>query len=1269
MSPQRNIDFSSLEEDRQIDFSSLEELEGVTPKQIDFSTLDERPPRPDFISAAFEGFKPKEEVPAVDEGDTYAEILGKTFAGGFLEIPKGIVAVEKVKQRAEKEAEETFRPFLPKPAGTPEERAEAIAAITGKPYEPPVKRPGEKAVEAPWLKPLEKAINVAEEYYKPEIKGTSRGKRIAAQFGHTAGAMLSQLPLIGLVGLAVNEGAQSSQRTLEKGAPLSTSLAVGGIKAFSTWATELDPTKTLLKPGMTFFRRLGRGLLVDSIGEEIDALGTEMWLIDEKIMGGKHSKEEYKQAFWDVLAVSGLFTTSATTVTHPAVKKQVELEDRRMGEIPLEEPTGLPFGEPDELPPAVLPPAFIKRGLVKPEQGYGPIREAVSIVSGEALPEITPEQLVAEDVAELEKTKNDLEDTNKKISKLKETAEDFKRGTHLNRQRRFLEKKAESLSKIIESEVPQEVVPAAITEIIPEPTKKVVEPVEERVLPEVVDEPPITEEEAPAPAVISGTLPIDRSGEVGGISINAPATKEGDLSVTGRTFNRFREFWMPLSTIPKSSEYLSARYKAFGDVARVERVVGRVWDKTKDLSPKNKQKIFNYLDGDIKIDALPKEVRGLAVSIQGAIRRTGQMLVKRGMLNNETFEANKDQYVRYMYLKHFLGDKTDMRMGRGGKMDLSYLKSRKDLTKEQQRAIGLIEDVSVAVPTGLSQSLSDIVKYDFFDKIADEPKWVFKPSMVKVFGTKMGIGALTEEVKIAERMHKQAPDVPEIKDRLNILKNALDEAVNKSKNVPQDFVQLPISKGMGPLSGAFVRKEVARDIMPIFSGVRTNNLSKMVDMVLDAEAKAMAAFKVGKTALNIPTAFRNTVSNVIQLNMSGIPLQDMPKHMVAAAVSMKNKNNYYVQARRNGLFRTNWGIAEIGEVLDTVKTMQKKNDVFAGLSKMAKYYGKIDDFFKLTKYIEQRTAGKPIQESILEAQKWGMDYSLAHPVIKGLRKHAAPFISYQYKVLPLVLESLAKRPWVIGKYLALPLILNTIAKKKLNLSDEEWEEMRKNLPTYLSDTGTYTALPWRSKTGNAQWVNLEYYLPWSGIVNVGRDITKGQFGELATDVGLGNPILDIYTVLKTTKGDTSPKDPFTGRDIYNQLDSPSDKAIKLSEWVYNKWAPSMLTKYGTLGKAARIGEPDRYGREITAGQAAASLLGFNIVEPTKKQANIERRAMIKQLKVSLFRIMRDPSISQEEKASARKEYIERLRIIRTDPKESLTEIEFRKLMKTLTEEE
>jgi len=752
-----------------------------------------------------------------------------------------------------------------------------------------------------------------------------------------------------------------------------------------------------------------------------------------------------------------------------------------------------------------------------------------------------------------------------------------------------------------------------------------------------------------------------------------------------RVTNRFKEFWSPFSTLPQKENLLKIRGEAFGGMARTERIVDRAINLTKGLSDQAKKDIFESIDMARKdINTLPPEQARIAKEFIAVNNIIGKMLVERGLIAEDTYRSLKGQYIKYAYLKHMLGESIEIPINPNGKINTNVLKARKGLTLEQQKAIGFIEDVSIAQPLGMAQSLSNIVKYDYLEKLASDPRNVWEPSIINIsdmprkysesiakaqatrlsrstgdphraiqvgndwqvmnlqnrefVGKKMGIGELNEEVDLYKKMVKANPNSPEIKQRLGVYERYLEQAKVATQNVPADFIQMPTAKSWGPLAGSFLRKEVARDLMSFYGKERGNiqGLTKAIDALVDIDQKATGLFKIGKVPLNLPTVVRNTISNPIQLNMSGMNYADIIKNMVRTGEDFIKKSPTYTKASRAGLFKTNWSVTEINEVMDQFRHLKGDTfaDVVGAMRNLSKYYGRIDDFFKYTKLLDGLDNGLSFDKAIQEGQKWGMDYSLAEPSIKWARKHAVPFISYQYKIAPLVAESVIKRPWVIAKYMALPPAIMALAKElyKDEMTEEDWEGLKKTIPAEVQRRQSSLIVPWKIKD-KWYWFDYSYFLPWGNYMNAISAISSGDIKAPLTQFGIGGTpaLTTLKTFSSSAMRNEPPKDSFSGYPLYNRLDEPIDKALKVSEYFYNLFAPSMVTRYGALGDTLDIGKEDRYGRTVEAEQAIGKWVGINLKEANPKLAAIIKKAKINALKDEYMKIMIDPNISTEKK--------------------------------------
>jgi hypothetical protein len=164
----------------------------------------------------------------------------------------------------------------------------------------------------------------------------------------------------------------------------------------------------------------------------------------------------------------------------------------------------------------------------------------------------------------------------------------------------------------------------------------------------------------------------------------------------------WQEFWQPFSTLKGGEKALAARYRAMGNVAQATRFIEGLYQKLETFPDDVKRDMFWYLDGQVPLDILPQEAQTMAQTIKARIETIGEMLVDRGIISEETFQAHRGKYVHYLYAKHILGEDAPIFLSSTGKLNLTYTKQRNpNLTLQAAQGTGaLIEDASVAVPSG-----------------------------------------------------------------------------------------------------------------------------------------------------------------------------------------------------------------------------------------------------------------------------------------------------------------------------------------------------------------------------------------------------------------------------------------------------------------------------------------------------------------------------------------------------------------------------------------
>lgn len=725
--------------------------------------------------------------------------------------------------------------------------------------------------------------------------------------------------------------------------------------------------------------------------------------------------------------------------------------------------------------------------------------------------------------------------------------------------------------------------------------------------------------------------------------------------------NRIKEFVSPISTMPESQKYLYSRSKAMGNIDRISRFVVKLRDKLNQFDEPTRNMIYQFTEQEtdaqgnpipsqLDIELKKRQAYPIAVAVRNLNRRIGLMGVKAGAVSKESYEKFKNKYIRQNYLKYLLGENADKYASKGGLIDVNAMKKRKDLPKEYQRGIGLVEDISVAEPLSVSKALQNIVNTGKLNEISNNPNWTIPDSIVKIeFGgvkRRLGLKALEKEInKISDvvSFDKTNESARKYLDELTTKYNAAVEAT-KDYNT-NDWAQMPDSPAYGDLSGMIVRKQIYRDIVPVIFGFKfEGSVGSAVEKLAKVEREGMNLWKMLKVSFNIPTAARNVVSNSIQFNGKvskfkpyGTSLPETMEYVVKAARKMIAKDMHYHIAVKDGIFKSNFVEGELNEIVNELKDFKPNYfDIISKLKKLSKYYGKIDDLYKFGIYLDELDHGATREYATNQAQKWGMDYTLAHPSIKYLRRHVLPFASYQYKIYPLLAESLAKQPWSIGKYLLLPSIATAASSSMMGFGDDDYEKLWKTLPMAMRKFGMFL-MPWKSKEGNSQWINLEPFVPFGTALSFFRNIKMKNWFGTARDIGVSNPYADIYSLVQSGVGGKPPTDPFSGQPIYNQLDSAKSKVYKTMEWVYNKWMPAMITKYGTAGKIANIGEKDKYGRVTSVPEAVSSLGGVNVIEQTKRQTAINKKVRLKELKTDLYRKMLSTE-SKEKKKEAMDKY-------------------------------
>jgi hypothetical protein len=298
----------------------------------------------------------------------------------------------------------------------------------------------------------------------------------------------------------------------------------------------------------------------------------------------------------------------------------------------------------------------------------------------------------------------------------------------------------------------------------------------------------------------------------------------------------------------------------------------------------------------------------------------------------------------------------------------------------------------------------------------------------------------------------------------------------------------------------WVRKEIVNDLLPGWTILPedASTLEKLFGQG-GAVTSVMRYWKAVKVPLNPATQVRNIVSNAIMLNLSGMPpVRGVLAYMVKAAREIAKDGPMYRFAKSMGLKASGFSETELvnitREFLDyehttwanrpfapvTVPVIVVKHLLQKGLAKAGDIYQWAESTMKLAKMMhEVERNGMSREDAYLEAQKWLFDYAEAPRTVRYLRNApvGAPFITYQAKALPRILEVAATKPWRLLPYVALPYAMLYIFASLHGVDDDDAEKLKQALPDYMRKKSNAFVLPYRDETGRWQFFDFGYLLP------------------------------------------------------------------------------------------------------------------------------------------------------------------------------------------------
>jgi hypothetical protein len=719
---------------------------------------------------------------------------------------------------------------------------------------------------------------------------------------------------------------------------------------------------------------------------------------------------------------------------------------------------------------------------------------------------------------------------------------------------------------------------------------------------------------------------------------------------------------MIISDYGLTADYIKARQKFRANKNEIgARFLEIVEKAQKDLNPEQNQLLYNFMVGDLgKMDELSPQALKINDDARGLLIKYGQELVDEGLLPAEVFKKNIDTYLKRSYRKESdVADKNTIALNNRqikiigdelrprGQIEIvqktSYnnpqsvwqkegwevleelkggkVKVRRDYTKAERQQMGEIEDASYAIAETGRLLANDIATAKFFRELSENKNLVVD---------KAEYDAL----------------LPELQAKFVLLSD--------------DTIQGTGKKRFGELAGKYVDQDVARDIKHIYNYSvlqEKGGLYKVSSDVGRVANQFQDLWKKTKTAWNLATHVGNSTSNVMLLDFSDTEF----KYLLRAIKEMRSKSALNRQAEIDGIFDADLISKEFKDSMSEIERALAKYDpenqavgvfektkAFAKLAKkysidkMERAYQLEDQVFRMAVYMDRLDKGFSQADAALEARKWFIDYDINAPLIKALKRTFVPFVSYTYRVIPLLAEAATLRPHKFAKWAVIGHGLNqgfsymtdgTDTQEKLDrltMRPEQNKRLFGSTPI-IGDYMPYTTIriPMNDKDGNAMYWDYARWVP-------GGDIFEQRESKVQVP-GVPSPLQPGGLWWDALSNFVFKVDPFTGQDLA-ELGVDEEDYVEIAKHFGKRIPPNFFAIPGTFAnqkwrkaKAIERGEEgSEYVKETTPWLAIAYGLGLKL-RPQNPDINRDLREMLFQKEIAALEAKQNKLYKDAEK--------------------------------------
>jgi len=313
-----------------------------------------------------------------------------------------------------------------------------------------------------------------------------------------------------------------------------------------------------------------------------------------------------------------------------------------------------------------------------------------------------------------------------------------------------------------------------------------------------------------------------------------------------------------------------------------------------------------------------------------------------------------------------------------------------------------------------------------------------------------------------------------------------------------------------------------------------------------------------------------------------------------------------------------------------------------GMSPFTDLYAFSEVFAKVAKFKWNLGKGMDEISAVKDALQATFNYGSVSKGIGFLRSTLFPFATFNSKVISTLPEAIVKNPMILAKWIMVPWMASQMALEAMDISEPEWEQIKRDLPDYLSQ-GMYFILPFRDEKNRIQMINMSWWLP--GLGDLSEMInTASSPGRLVQ-----HPLINLAAdVRNNTQGATD-------IPIYHEWEPPVVKLGKIFGHIFKTFTPTVTPGGGqeamfpggidyNLMVDAIKGRPNA----LTVPQAISSLAGLKTVAIDEGVTRYRKEVRIKQVQRDMTANMRRElrnAVKDEEREEIAEKYAKYLGVL------------------------